>query len=318
MDTKDIYNPDHFVELIDQLKQMESLFKRVEDKDIVRRISKHDVLVRGELNDLSIIWRRFLKDRQELIDLAPLSRKYLDGKDDINSQEARKVRGRESELTNSLKVDLKSLFLFADILFNKLTLLIRAVANSKREIEYRSFSSFLKSLQKLDGSNANSAWEYRLYQRYGEDLERIDVLLGFYRDKFIVHVSGPYQESITRSVYFPEIRLNHTSWKLDEFDLEKFLELASELGNIMPKKDTSGKPMNKPSDPRPKVEALFVNLHRIKDPNLRQRAEGYIRSVGLSTPDIYYLLKTIKDTAKYIVSSLSGYIERNYVVKQNV
>lgn len=67
MNSKDIYNPKHFVELIDQLKQMESLFKGMEDNDIVMRISKHDVLVRGELNDLDIIWRRFLKERQELI-----------------------------------------------------------------------------------------------------------------------------------------------------------------------------------------------------------------------------------------------------------
>jgi len=314
-DTKDIYNPRHFVELVDQLKQMESLFKDVEDKDVVRRISKHDVLVRGELNDLDIIWRRFLTSRQELIDLAPLSRKYFDDEGDINSEEARQVLGRESELTNSLKVDLKSLFLFSDILFNKLVLLVRAVANPKRGIEYRSYTSFLKSLRKIDGSNPESAWEYTLYQSFGEDLERIDVLLGFYRDKFIVHVSGPYQEGIVRSVYLPEIRLDHTSWKLDEFDLKKFMELVDELGDIIPDKDKFGRPMDQVSDPRPKVEVLFVNLHRIKDPNLRQRAEGYISSVGLSTPDIYYLLKTMKDTAMDIVESLSHYARQNYVKK---
>ncbi len=312
MNTKDIYNPRHFVELIDQLKQMESLFRDVEDKDVVRRISKHDVLVRGELNDLDIIWRRFLKDRQELIDLAPLRRKYFDGEKDINSEEASQVLGRESELTNSLKVELKSLFLFSDILFNKLVLLVRAVANPKRGIKYRSYTSFLKSLRKLDGSNPECAWEYALYQSYGEDLERIDVLLGFYRDKFIVHVSGPYQEGIVRSVYFPEIRLDHTSWKLDEFDLKKFMELVDELGDIVPDEDKFGRPMDQASDPRPKVEALFVNLHRIKDPNLRERTEGYIRSVGLSTPDIYYLVKTIKDTAIDIVESLSHYVRQNY------
>ncbi len=198
-------------------------------------------------------------------------------------------------------------------MFNKLVLLVRAVANPKRGIEYRSYTSFLKSLRKLDGSTPESAWEYALYQSYGEDLERIDVLLGFYRDKFIVHVSGPYQESIVHSVYLPEIQLDHTSWKLADFDLEKFLELVDKLGDIVPDKDKLGRPMDQLSDPRLKVEALFVNLHRIKDPNLRERAEGYIRSVGLSTPDIYYLLKTIKDTAMDIVKSLSDYVRQNYV-----
>jgi len=314
MKADEIYNPKHFVELTEQLKQMESLFQDVEDKDVVRRISKHDVLVRGELSDLDIIWRRFLKDRQELIDLAPLSRKYLDGEKDINSEEARKVLGRETELTNSLKVDLKSLFLFSDILFNKFVLLIRAVVNPKRGIEYRSYTSFLKSLGKLDGSHPESSWEYALYKNYGEDLERIDVLLCFYRDKFIVHLSGPYQEGIVRSVYLPEIRLDHTSWKLSEFDLNKFLELVNALGDIVPKKDKFGRPMDQKSDPRPKVEALFLNLHRIKDLSLRERAEGYIRSVGLSTPDIYYLLKTIKDTARDIILSLSDFVKQNYVL----
>ena len=126
----DTYNPKHFVELIEQLVKMGSLLKCVEDKDVVRRISKNDVVVRGELKDLDIIWRRFLNDRQELIDLAPISREYFENKADINSVEAKHILARETELTNSLKVDLKSLFLFSDILFNKLILLVRAVSLS--------------------------------------------------------------------------------------------------------------------------------------------------------------------------------------------
>lgn len=314
MNEEDIYNPRHFEELVGRLKKMEALFKGVEDEDVVRRISKHDVLVRGELNDLNIVWRRFLRDRQELINLAPLSRKYVVDNEDVSSDEAQETLRRETDLTNSLKVELKSLFLFGDTLFNKLVLLIRAVIGPKRGIEYRSFSSFLKSIRKLH-SGEWEMWECQLYETFGENLERIEVLLGFYRDKFIVHVSGPYQEGIGYSVNLPGIHLDHTSWKLDEFDLEKFMELVSQLGDIVPKNDKYGRPLGKPSDPRPKVEAVFVNLHRIQDPNLRQRAEGYIRSVGLSTPDIYYLLKTIKDTVSHIIGSLADYMEQHYVGK---
>jgi len=175
MDTNEIYNPTQFLELNDQLKQLEMLSARVEKKSIARRISQYSNLVRGELNDLDIIWRRFLKDRQELIDLAPLSTKYLGDQEKYYSEEARKVFGRELELTNSIKVDLKSLFLYSDILLNKLVLLIRAVVNQKREIKYRSYTSFLKSLRKLDISNLGTTWEYALYQMHGDDLERIDV-----------------------------------------------------------------------------------------------------------------------------------------------
>ena len=203
--------------------------KKSKTKDVVRNISKHDVLVRGELNDLDIIWRRFLRDRQELIDLAPKMEKYFDNQEDLNSAGARKVFEREAKLANSLKVDLKSLFLFTDIMLNKLTLLIRSVVNQRRGIEYRSFTSFLKSIRKLEGKDSDYAWVHGFYQEHGEEPERIDVLLGFYRDKFIVHVSGPYQEGIVRSLYFPEIRLDHTSWKLKEFDLNEFLELIGEI-----------------------------------------------------------------------------------------
>ena len=303
MDEQELYNPLNFRQLVGRLKELETLLRRVQDKDTVRRISRHDVLVRGELNDLDTIWRRFLRSRQELIDLE------FEGL--LDCDQGHGVTARERDLSNTLKVDLKSLFLFGDILFNKLVLLVRAVVGPKRGIEYRSFSSFLKSIRKLAGRGSES-WESRLYQRLGEDLERIEVLLGFYRDKFIVHVSGPYQEGIVRSVYLPEIRLDHTSWKLAKFDLKKFMVLVKQLGDIIPENDKYGRPIGKPSDPRPKVEALFANLHRIRDPNLRERAEGYIRSVGMGTPDIYRLVAAMTDAALGIIASLATYIEQHY------
>jgi len=137
-------------------------------------------------------------------------------------------------------------------------------------------------------------------------------LIGFYRDKFIVHISGPYQEGMNWSVYLPDIRIDHTSWKLDEFDFVKFNELVKQLNDILPSKDKYGKPLEVRGDPRLKIEVLFMNLHKIKNPDLKQRAEGYIRSVGLMSPDIYYLLKTVKDTAIQIIKYLETYIADKY------
>lgn len=56
-----------------------------------------------------------------------------------------------------------------------------------------------------------------------------------------------------------------------------------------------------------------MNLHKIKDPDLKQRAEGYIRSVGLMSPDIYYLLKTVKDTAIKVIESLEESVREQYI-----
>ncbi len=306
----DIYNAQHFDEIVQRLKQLERCFRNIAETDVVQRISKHDILLRGELQDLSVIWTRFLRDRKELIELAPLTRPYLEGAKDINSEEARLLFQRETALTNSLKVDLKSLFLFADILFNKLALLVRAVYGPTRNIKYESFSSFLKSIRLAE---AGGRPERGLYESVGESFERIDVLLGFYRDKFIVHVSGPYQEGVVRAVYLPEIRLDHTSWKLNEFDLESFGRFVDELGDVLPQRDKYGNPLKARADPRLKVETLFLNLHKIRDPNLRQRAEGYIRSVGLSTPDIYYLIKTVKDSVIKTIDHLEQYVRSQYV-----
>lgn len=293
MNEKEIYNPGHFKEIIDKLKEQEKLFKNIEDKEIVRRISKHDVLVRGELNDLDVIWNRFLYNRNELLKVDYLSHKYTD-KDDFKSEEAKKLFAKELKLTASLKVDLKSLFLFGDILFNKFVLLGRSVYGQSRGVKVESFSSFIKSIRNLKD---NSLPEYSLYKEIGEDLEKIDVLLGFYRDKFIVHVSGSYQEGITRGVYVPEFQLDHTSWKLDQFDFTEFKKLTDQLKSILPEQDRYGNPLDQPCDPRLKIDALFRNLHKIKDDKLREKAEGYIRSVGLTSPDIYYLIKTLKDTS---------------------
>lgn len=309
MREKEIYNPKHFQEIIDKLREQEKLFNRIKDKDIVRRISKHDVLVRGELNDLDIIWNRFLHNRNELIEIERLFEKYL-YKGDLKSEKAKKLFADKRKLEACLTVDLKSIFLFGDILFNKLVLLGRSVCGQSRGVKIESFSVYLKSIKKLRDNNLP---ECLLYERIGEDLEKIDALLGFYRDKFIVHVSGPYQEGTSHSICFPEFSLHHTSWKLDEFDFNKFNKLANQLRDILPDKDKSGNPLNKPCDPRLKIDILFKNLHKIHDTDLRQQAEGFVRSVGLSSPDIYYLTKTIKGTAIRFIVFLIEQIKNKYV-----
>ena len=309
MTSEKISNPLYFQEIIENLREIEKLFKEFKDDNAIRRISKHDTLIRGELNDLNIIWRRFIENRTRLLQLDPIVEGYRnhEGVD----EEATKKAYTESELLNAkLKVDLKSLFLFGDILFNKLILLARAVYGHTNKIKYESFSFFVKSLRKLSDANLR---EYKLYEKIGEHLEKLDVVLGFYRDKFIVHVLGPYQEGVARGIFFPEFRLDHTSWKLDQFDFEKFNELLFQLKDLLPENDKYGRPLNKPSDPRSKVEVLFNNLYRITDPELKDKAAGYIRSVGLASPNIYSLAKMIRDTAVLFIEYIGEEIKLLYL-----
>jgi len=203
------------------------------------------------------------------------------------------------------------LFLLGDILFNKLVLLARSIYGEVSKVNYRSFTAFLKSLRKLQSSSHPFL---ELYRNIGNELERLDVLLGFYRDKFVVHVLGPYQEGVGMGVYHPEFRLDHSSRRLTEFDFEKFNQFIFEIRDLIPKTDKYGRPLTKASDPRPKVEVLFRNLHKIEDASLREKAEGYIRSVGLTTPDIYTLVESIKEISLKLIDEFMHEIKRKYLV----
>ncbi len=307
---RDIYNPNHFKQIISKLKHQEKLFKKISNKDVVRRISKQRVMVRSELNDLDIIWRRFLRTRAQLLRLDAVF--HSDGKTmALKTPADKRLFRRINNLSATLKVDLKSLFLFADILFNKLVLLVPCVHGPTAAVKYQSFTAFLKTARNL---NDRTSPEALLYRALGEDLERIDVLLGFYRDKFIVHVLGAYQEGVSRSIGPPpEFKLNHTSYKLDQFNFVAFHELITQLRGILPDTDRYGHPLTSHRDPRLPIDTLFRNLHKIKDPELRQKAEGCIRSVGINSPDIYYLIKTVKDTTLKLIDFLTDEITKTHI-----
>ena len=303
-----LYNSNHFQQIIDKLKEQEKLFRKFRVQSVVPKISSNDVVVRGELKDLNTIWKRFLKNRIRLLKIQPQIHDYLEKR--THDEKAAKMLFKEqANLEAELKVDLKCIFLFGDILFNKLVLLARSIYGEVNKVEYRSFTSFLKSLRKLQNSSHPLL---ELYRNIGNELERLDVLLGFYRDKFIVHVLGPYQEGVGMGVYHPEFNLDHSSTKLTKFDFEKFNQFIVEIKDLIPNTDKYGRPLLKTSDPRPKVEVLFRNLHRIEDASLREKAEGYIRSVGLTTPDIYTLVESIKDVSLKFINEFMREIKRKY------
>ncbi len=306
MSRHNIDNPKHFRELIDEIEGLWKLYDGRKETAEFRIITLQTLTVRTELEDLDLIWQRFLRARAKLLALDPrLSKSLLDEKFE-SSKHAYLSRIQRSTLAQ-LRADLKSLFLFSDILFNKLVLLIRSVFGPTRRVKHESFSSFLKSIRSLDDKALR---ETRLYEKVGEQFERIDVLMGFYRDKFIVHPLGPYQESIIRGVYQPDFVVDHSSDNLEKFDLPRFRDLIKELHGILPTHDRYGKPLGDTGDPRLKVEVLFYNLHKIKDAGLRERAEGFIRSIGIRTPDVYYLVKTVKSavlgTVEILRSELSS------------
>lgn len=307
MENIELYNSKHFDELIKEVKDFDLVVSLISDKNQSQKVHRHVASILSELRDLDLIWQRFLKTREESIQIGTKTWH-------INTQEEfeknRSLFKEDDELNKKLKVDIKSLFIFSDIFFNKLTLLIGGIIGRQQGIKYESFSSFLKSLRTKAQPNST---EMDLYKDIGEDFEKIDVLLGFYRDKFIIHLNQTYQESLIKSVAYPEINIDFTSYYLDKFDYEKFFDFISKIKDILPEKDKYGNPIFKKSDPRLKIEILFTNLYKIKDTELKQIAEQYIRTVGIRTPDIYYLMKLVKECIIKILDFMKKYIISNCV-----
>lgn len=308
MEDIELYNSKHFVEIINEVKDFSLVVSLINDKKHSQKVHRHISSVLSELRDLDLIWQRFLKIREESIQL-DLKAWEIDTKE--KSEKSKSMFLETDELNKNLKVDIKSLFIFSDILFNKIVLLIGSLIGRQQGIKYESFSSFLKSIK--NKAKPNSV-EFDLYKNIGETLERIDVLLGFYRDKFIIHLNQTYQESLIKSVAYPEINIDYTSYYLDKFDYDKFFDFISKIKDILPERDKYGNPLFKRSDPRLKIEMLFYNLYKINDSEIRQKAEQYIRSVGIQTPDIYYLIKLVKDCIMKILDFLKKFIVTNCVV----
>ena len=308
MEDIELYNTKHFNELINEVKDFDLIVSLINDKNHCQKVHRHIATVLSELRDLDLIWQRFLKTREESIQIGSKTWR-------INTQEEfeknKSLFQEDDELNKKLKVDIKSLFIFSDILFNKLTLLIGALIGRQQGIKYESFSSFLKSIR---NKSQQKSTEIELYTTIGEDFEKIVVLLGFYRDKFIIHLNQTYQESLIKSVAYPEINIDYTSYYLDKFEYDKFFDFLSKIKDILPERDKYGNPLFQKSDPRLKVEILFYNLYKIKDTELKQVAEQYIRSVGIRTPDIYYLIKLIKDCIIKILDFMKKFILSNCIV----
>lgn len=288
-----VQNPDVFSDLLESLHALDWTRGGSSGTPNGIEVSRHIVLLMREVRNLDLIWRRILDTRRELslVDAALHVRR---DPPDLDGTTAR-ATARESHLIDELYLGITSLFYFGDTIFNRLVLLVRATLGDQRSAKYRSHTDFLKSMRTLPDRNVPVA---RYYDAVGGILERLDVLVGFYRDKFIVHMNYPYQQSIGRSTFLPDIEIHLCSNSLEDFDLERFKALIAKLKAVLPPTDRYGTPLEVPGDPRLKVEVLFYNLHRIHDPALKQEAEGFITSVGLTTPDIYYLANNIADAIK--------------------
>ena len=296
-----LYNPNHFREVIAESGNLNALLNKSPDRDRNIRIGRRHAEVSESLRELDSIWRRFLSDRQKMLDVDFKTHRFIKN---VNKT-PKKLIILEQELSSSLKVDIKNLFIYSDIVLTKFVFLFREICGLSRGTKDSSATNFLKSIRKQEDI---SSAEHLLYWYLGEELEKTEVLIGLYRDYFITHTLHSYQQGLNRAVFLPDIRID-MSGELEKFDLNKFLTVCGTLKDILPDTDKFGRPLDMKSDPRPKVEVLFDNLHKIKDEKVYGKTVSMIRQIGIETPDVYKAMWFLKRTLNSYIHFLMWYLE---------
>src|SRR5688500_7911182 len=113
-----------FDKIIDELKQLEEMVKNEESQKL-KVFSRHNVMILQDLNNLKIVWNRFIKTREDLFEVDHIERFLYEAKNKkkLTEKGERKLKTiwkKQSYLTKQLRVDFISLFLFLDIYLNKL------------------------------------------------------------------------------------------------------------------------------------------------------------------------------------------------------
>ncbi len=275
-----------FEQIIEELKSLELLFKNKRLKDLIN-YSRLDVIVRKDVLNIDVIWKRFLKERADSMPLDLLYWRMIK-KNNLSSEEKELMQTTQSKIASLdkfIRVDFLSLFIFMDIYLSKLIELGETVwGYNINGLNTRSFTKFVKSLESKNCRNQNVN---TIYVMFGEDMKWIENTLGFYRDKFIMHPRGAYQEYFGKGLMVPSIDIEHIKYN---FDNKKNVENI----NIFIKKVIGKFPeLESMEDYREKVYYLSQKLYLIENPKLRNEAENIILSVGFKSPNIFNVARIV-------------------------
>ncbi len=222
-----------------------------------------------ELWQLDVIWKRFVDGRADLHEIDQ----------DIERDEG------DRDLEIAMRVDVKSLFLFGDILLSTCALATKLVDGKPAAVEYDSYSRFLSSVRGREVDDLPT----RIIRRAGDAAENIESLLGFYRDKFIVHVEYSYSQGVMRGINTPRYQIRH--WRRDA-DLSVLVPIEKSLRLAVP--DRGGLThAEQVRDAESRVEAVVRNLHRIADKDARRSAAQAVRSIGILAPDPHEVMNDL-------------------------
>lgn len=191
----------------------------------------------------------------------------------------RKVLRQENDLTEYMKQDLETLYLFGNILLDQWSLLAVYIGGLNKPEKF----SLHRLVEKLQSGNAGILAP--LWQKQSKEMLWLYYQLRLYRNRFVVHANRPWQRGTTRSVYGDDFNLfipTPPGWVDDQRANEEIRKL---LG-LAPKwlQNARGDYWEK-ANPRALIERLFNYIGEIEKKEDRDKvAELFTRVVGGSTP----------------------------------
>lgn len=239
---------------------------------------------------------------QEQTEVGPITKEILrrnsnEDKEKI-LEEGQKLRRLELGLLDKIKVDFKSLYIFAKVFLDKYTHLITFLMPEKG-VSNNSISDFIKHLFGNDTISNSLLSEFK--QNFQENLVTLNDQLTFYRDKFIMH-SAP-EQTFQKGVIYNErglFKIDHMSWKVnprDEKRLRDIIENTKELSFL--KKDENIRKL---------VNEIFRKLPNIQEGATKQDLKDLIRKIGIQSLNPDELLVIITG---YTLKSLN-FLNQNY------
>jgi len=214
-------------------------------------------------------------------------------------EEVSKVIIRSQDATEFMKLDFESLYVFGGVLLDQWALLAIAIGN----IECPKQHPFRELVDVLD-ENQNTVLT-PLWTAIKNDTLWLYYQLRFYRNRFVVHASRPWQRGTTRSLYGNDFNLftpTPPGWLDDEaFDAEikSLMHLAPE--RIRNARDDYWEKAR----PGRLIEVLFDMIPQFEKAD-RERISRLFGRKGGSTPDFATvggrLLRMISEGAEHLTS----------------
>lgn len=113
-----------------------------------------------------------------------------------------RVLGRSDELTQYMRLDFESLFIFGNILLDQWAIFIAYLMNWKHPEEY----DFLQLVVRMDGEGKKGNL-YKLWSSMENRMLWLIIHVRAYRNVNIVHLNKPLQLGTTRASYYDEFKL---------------------------------------------------------------------------------------------------------------